>query len=87
MDEKIERTEQDKEKFSAGNDTPPAQEQEAPVQETEASGTPPQADAPAQEVKEEDAAAERSSPPETPERKRHSRPMLRRIRRWNLPSP
>lgn len=62
MDEKIERTEQDKEKFSAGNDTPPAQEQEAPVQETEASGTPPQADAPAQEVKEEDAAAEKEQP-------------------------
>lgn len=69
MDEKIERTEQDKEKFSAGNDTPAAQETEAPAKEETPAPETPQAGEPATEVKAEESPeqGENTPQPETTE--------------------
>lgn len=69
MDEKIERTEQDKEKFSAGNDTPVAQETEAPAKEETPAPETPQAEESATEVKAEEAPeqGENTPQPETTE--------------------
>ena len=68
MDEKIERTEQDKEKLSAGNSTAPAQETEEYATEAspkeESSERPPQAEAPAGEAEEKDSPVTEEDAPQ-----------------------